>query len=322
MKIFIASSSENLDLLREVEIWLEEFGHEAWPWDKPGLFPPGEQIFASLINISKQVDAAICLFGADDKILHRAKAVFQTRDNVLIEYGLFAGVLGTKRCIICTDGDVKDSADLLGLTKIDLSAPQRLRGRQHLKKWANGLRPPTVEAAEREEIVRIRRLEDSVKSLQDRLTFEEEKTLDLEKILQQFNVVNFDQISLATDGLWKLLYDYRYFQFAARMLAESCANPTALRSLLVNTDAEAVAEMISWRSVSGSLAADQNPQRNIFLARKALRIFRQYSERDSYKKFVGLAPTPLRTNLTEMATTLLKKKNGGETEFEEPPHVQ
>ena len=41
MKIFIASSRESIDRLRDIEVWLEEDGHDPLPWDTPGLFPPG-----------------------------------------------------------------------------------------------------------------------------------------------------------------------------------------------------------------------------------------------------------------------------------------
>jgi predicted nucleotide-binding protein len=100
LRIFIASSRESLDLVHEIEVWLEEQGHESVPWDKPGLFMPGEQTFKTLMEISRNVDAAVFVFSADDKVWYRGDTVPQPRDNILIEYGLFGGALGPSKAII------------------------------------------------------------------------------------------------------------------------------------------------------------------------------------------------------------------------------
>jgi hypothetical protein len=44
MKVFIGSSTEAKREMREVASWLEAEGHEALPWDKPGVFVPGEYL--------------------------------------------------------------------------------------------------------------------------------------------------------------------------------------------------------------------------------------------------------------------------------------
>ncbi|MGV3618421.1 MAG: TIR domain-containing protein [Fimbriimonas sp.] len=94
VKIFIASSRESIPLVREIEVWLAEQGHEPVPWDKPGLFMPSEQTFKILTELSRNVEAAVFIFGEDDRVWYRGDTVPQPRDNVLIEYGLFAGQLG------------------------------------------------------------------------------------------------------------------------------------------------------------------------------------------------------------------------------------
>jgi len=42
MKMFLGSSSESLDHLREIAMWLEEANLEPVPWNLPTLFLPGE----------------------------------------------------------------------------------------------------------------------------------------------------------------------------------------------------------------------------------------------------------------------------------------
>lgn len=127
MKIFIGSSRESLPVVREVEVWLEEQEHEPIPWDQPGLFMPGVQTFTTLIQISREVEAAILVFAEDDQVWYRGDTAPRPRDNVLIEYGLFGGVLGPQKAIVCRIGDPKHPIDLAGLTCIDINPARRLR---------------------------------------------------------------------------------------------------------------------------------------------------------------------------------------------------
>jgi predicted nucleotide-binding protein len=121
MLVFLASSTESLDRLREVASWLEASGADVLPWDAPHLFQLGENTLDALVRISKSVDAAVFIFGEDDKIWYRSDTLQQPRDNVLIEYGLFVGVLGPKRAIIAKSGSPKTASDLHGLTCVDVS---------------------------------------------------------------------------------------------------------------------------------------------------------------------------------------------------------
>ena len=49
MKVFLGSSSESLDHLAEIAMWLEEANLEPVPWNLPTLFLPGENTFLKLI---------------------------------------------------------------------------------------------------------------------------------------------------------------------------------------------------------------------------------------------------------------------------------
>jgi predicted nucleotide-binding protein len=135
MKVFIGSSRESSSAMHTVASWLEDEKHKPMPWDEPAVFRPGDYIFSRLIEISKQVDAAIFVFAEDDKLWYRTdtNTVSQPRDNVLIEYGLFAGISGQERVIVCRKGKPKNPVDLQGIIHVDLSKPQKAR--QHIKAW-------------------------------------------------------------------------------------------------------------------------------------------------------------------------------------------
>jgi predicted nucleotide-binding protein len=107
VKVFIGSSSESVDHMSEIAMWLEEEKVEPVPWNLPTLFLPGDNTFLNLIEISRSVDGAIFIFAEDDLVWYRADTVAQPRDNVLLEYGLFVGALGPKRAIICRRGRPK-----------------------------------------------------------------------------------------------------------------------------------------------------------------------------------------------------------------------
>jgi hypothetical protein len=139
MKVFLGSSTESLDHLGEIAMWLEQSNLEPVPWNSPTLFLPGENTFLKLIEISKTVDAAVFIFAEDDKVWYRADTVSQPRDNVLLEYGLFVGALGPKRAIICRSGKPKAATDLQGITWIDTSPGFIQRAQVQLKAWAQEL---------------------------------------------------------------------------------------------------------------------------------------------------------------------------------------
>ena len=121
MKIFIGSSKEQVQNMKRVALQLEGLGHEVMRWDKPGLFTLGKYTFENLGRVSRDVNAAIFILGEDDNIWYRNEFTTQPRDNVLLEYGLFAGVLGKEKVIIAKSGEPKLASDLAGITFLDLS---------------------------------------------------------------------------------------------------------------------------------------------------------------------------------------------------------
>lgn len=118
MRIFIASSKESLDIAKKIASIIENLGHTPILWNEPGLFVPGQYTLESLEKISQNVNAAIIVFSEDDKTWYRKEKVSTVRDNVLIEYGLFMGVLNRERVIVCKCGTPKIASDLLGINSI------------------------------------------------------------------------------------------------------------------------------------------------------------------------------------------------------------
>jgi len=139
MRVFIGSSNESSEALAWVEKSIEIAGHQPLRWDKKELFPPGEYTFSRLMEISKTVDAAIFIFSEDDHVWYRKESSSQPRDNVLIEYGLFAGRLGTRKAIVCVDGKPKTSTDLAGIINLDISKENRRKARKEIKNWLQSL---------------------------------------------------------------------------------------------------------------------------------------------------------------------------------------
>jgi hypothetical protein len=143
MKVFIGSSSEAKDEMRSIARWIEDAGHQPLPWDEPGVFIPGDHLFTKLRIISqKLVDAAILIFSEDDKVWFRSDMTTQPRDNLLLEYGLFAGQLGAERAIVCKKGNPKQPIDLAGILHVDLDKPYDAR--IQVQQWINTLATTAV----------------------------------------------------------------------------------------------------------------------------------------------------------------------------------
>ena len=121
MKIFIGSSGESRKTAEEIAAFVDVCGHDAMPWYDFKTFPPGDVTFTRLIELSKEVDGAVFVFSEDDQIVSRAKEKFQPRDNVILEFGLFARSLGPRKAIICKVGEPSLPVDIAGVTWIKVT---------------------------------------------------------------------------------------------------------------------------------------------------------------------------------------------------------
>jgi predicted nucleotide-binding protein len=141
MNIFIGSSTEatKRDAVTTLARWPEESGHTPVIWNQPGLFIPGDHIFTRLLEIGKEVDAAILVFSEDDKLWYQKELANQPRDNVLLEYGLFTGLLGRKKVIVCREGNPKNPSDLHGIVALEFSPEKPNTARTHLIRWVDSV---------------------------------------------------------------------------------------------------------------------------------------------------------------------------------------
>ena len=64
----------------------------------------------------------------------------RARDNVLLEYGLFAAKLGIQRCIACRVDAAKTSSDLAGITLVNISDRNSLYALLSVQEWVRKLK--------------------------------------------------------------------------------------------------------------------------------------------------------------------------------------
>jgi len=114
--VFIGSSSEGLDVAREVELQLQN--HAITTIWKDGVFGLGSGTLESLVRVLDHFDFAIIILSPDDLLESRDRSFASPRDNVIFELGLFMGRLGRRRTIIVHEqqDDLKLPSDLAGIT--------------------------------------------------------------------------------------------------------------------------------------------------------------------------------------------------------------
>jgi hypothetical protein len=113
--IFIGSSTEGLDVAREVELQLQ--GDAITTIWKDGVFGLGSGTLESLMSILDQFDFAAMVLSPDDLIESRSQSYASPRDNVIFELGLFMGKLGRGRVFIVHEqaAELKLPSDLAGV---------------------------------------------------------------------------------------------------------------------------------------------------------------------------------------------------------------
>jgi SAM-dependent methyltransferase len=115
IRLFIGSSTEarNRGIVSKLVSDLSnEF--DVHPWYS--AFDQGSFTLEMLLSISDRIDAALLVFSNDDARESRGKKELVTRDNVILEYGLFVGQLGRDRVWILKEAEAVLPVDLAGLT--------------------------------------------------------------------------------------------------------------------------------------------------------------------------------------------------------------
>lgn len=99
-KMFIGSSSKETKAT-EVAYYLQtalDGFCDATVWED--AFTPGLENMNNLIEIAKEQDFAAFILTPDDDMIRGGKRGKAIRDNILIEIGLFAGILGMQRTFL------------------------------------------------------------------------------------------------------------------------------------------------------------------------------------------------------------------------------
>ncbi len=290
-QVFVGSSTESVNLAHEVGSWLEDHDYRALVWDDSDLFMPGENAFLKLIEISKRVEAAIFIFSEDDRLWYRSDAMVQPRDNVLLEYGLFAGALGPKRAIICRSGRPKQATDLLGITLIDLDPRKKQGARVRLSTWARNLGRQSEDAIVTELSLQRDVLRGENEKLAERLRFEQQKARELSRLLAVNGVLDLSTFDWTSDGYWKLLFDYDYFWKAVEMLVDTFVDGDVWRAHLIRSGLTEIEERIAWNQISSSSTG----------VAKTLRFIRFYNKRVEYGRLLQEFDEALRAQMTHVA---------------------
>lgn len=115
-RIFLGSSSEGREVARNLQAELGETA-DIVRWDQ-SVFEPGGYTLDSLLSIASTVDFAVLVASPDDTTSSRGDTNPSARDNVVLEFGLFAGVIGRRRTYLLATGPLKLPTDVLGLTRL------------------------------------------------------------------------------------------------------------------------------------------------------------------------------------------------------------
>lgn len=132
-RVFIGSSSESVKFAEIVKAQLETFC-DCVVWTDANFFKPNESTYKNLVKKAHSFDFAVFVGGRDDFVIrprHRTTK-FAPRDNVYIEFGLYAGILSTDRTYFLVDEECKVASDLFGITlfiyKNEKEAKEKCKG--------------------------------------------------------------------------------------------------------------------------------------------------------------------------------------------------
>lgn len=116
VRLFLGSSSEGREVARNLQVELGD-SIQVVRWDQ-SVFEPGGYTLDSLIATATSVDFAVLVATPDDTTVSRGETKPSARDNIVMEFGLFAGALGRERTYLLATGELKLPTDVLGLTRL------------------------------------------------------------------------------------------------------------------------------------------------------------------------------------------------------------
>lgn len=123
--VFVASSGAAKSVLDRVASGLRLYGNEVRAWSDPDIFAPSGFTLDDLLIQAQSVDFAVIIATPDDFVRKNARSWWRggtvqqaARDNVLLEFGLFAGALDRQRVVVLEKRGVGLPTDMQGLTTL------------------------------------------------------------------------------------------------------------------------------------------------------------------------------------------------------------
>lgn len=123
--VFVASSGAAESVLNRVADGLKLNCREVRPWSDPDIFSPSGFTLDDLLIQAHSVDFAVIIATPDDFVRKNASSWWRggttqqaARDNVLLEFGLFAGALERQRVVVLEKEGVGLPTDMQGLTTL------------------------------------------------------------------------------------------------------------------------------------------------------------------------------------------------------------
>lgn len=136
--LFLGSSSEGLEIASALQDEISRFC-DVDRWDQGAITPSGSAL-SSLIENAESYDFAVLIATPDDSTTSRGEKVESVRDNIVFEFGLFAGLIGLDRTYLLATSSAKLPSDLLGLTRLAYRENSRGNVRASVNEAANQIR--------------------------------------------------------------------------------------------------------------------------------------------------------------------------------------
>jgi hypothetical protein len=124
LRVFVASSSEQVEVAARVARALDSPGIDAVTW-REGVFTFSRAYIESLEAELDRADFAVVVMTGDDLGVVREATVNLPRDNVVFELGLFIGRLGRERAFFLVEmgSGTRVASDLAGVKPVEFHAP-------------------------------------------------------------------------------------------------------------------------------------------------------------------------------------------------------
>lgn len=114
-RVFIGSSTLGSDIAEMVKSELAGVA-ECFVWTDKRVFEINDNFLETLLQSLGFFDFGIFVATADDITKFKGADVFEPRDNVILEMGLYLGALGRKRAFLIAEDVAKLPSDFLGIT--------------------------------------------------------------------------------------------------------------------------------------------------------------------------------------------------------------